>query len=127
MLCNIISERTPEIAEQRTPKLAFQSLCDFMLFIFIHSNFHVIRTLSYDCSLFVFFSFSPIHLRINKDFSHSTVSSFLSLKLVKLAGSGPVQFQFIIPSPTKLRGDIVTLPSVTILVNTLGSTSFNGF
>jgi hypothetical protein len=36
----------------------------FMLFIFIHSNFHVIRTLSYDCSIFVFFSFSPTHLRI---------------------------------------------------------------
>ena len=39
---------------------------------------------------------------------------------------------FIIPSPTKLRRDIVTLPSVLpsvchILVNTLGSTSFNGF
>jgi hypothetical protein len=31
VLCNIISERTP--------KLAFQSLCDFMLFI--DSNFHV--------------------------------------------------------------------------------------
>ena len=38
---------------------------------------------------------------------------------------------FIIPSPTKLRRDIVTLPFVLpsvrhILVNTLGSTSFNG-
>ena len=38
----------------------------------------------------------------------------------------------IIPPPTKLRRDIVTLPSVLpfvrhILVNTLGSTSFNGF
>jgi hypothetical protein len=34
----------------------------------------------------------------------------------------------IILSPTKLRRDIVTLPSVRhILVNTLGSTSFNGF
>ena len=38
----------------------------------------------------------------------------------------------IIPSPTKLRRDIVTLPSIlpsfcNILVNTLGSTSFNGF
>ena len=58
---NIISERTPEIAAQRTPKLAFQSLCDFMLLIFIHSNFHVIRTLSYDCSLFYicqFFTYS---------------------------------------------------------------------
>ena len=38
----------------------------------------------------------------------------------------------IIPSPTKLRRDIVTLPSVrppfcNILVNTLESTSFNGF
>jgi hypothetical protein len=33
-----------------------------------------------------------------------------------------------IPSPTKLRRDIVTLPSVRhILVNTLESTSFNGF
>jgi hypothetical protein len=41
-------------------------------------------------------------------------------------------FFLIIPSPTKLRRDIVTLPSVLpsvrhILVNTLGSTSFNGF
>jgi hypothetical protein len=40
--------------------------------------------------------------------------------------------QFIIPSPTKLRRDIVTLPSIrpsfrNILVNTLESTSFNGF
>ena len=36
--------------------------------------------------------------------------------------------RFIIPLPTKLRRDIVTLPSVHhILVNTLGSTSFNGF
>ena len=39
---------------------------------------------------------------------------------------------FFIPSPTKLRRDIVTLPSVrpsflSILVNTLESTSFNGF
>ena len=43
---------------------------------------------------------------------------------------------FFIPSPTKLRRDIVTLPSVLpsvrpsfrgILVNTLESTSFNGF
>ena len=36
---------------------------------------------------------------------------------------------FIIPSPTKLRSDIVTLPNVrpSILVNTLESTSFNGF
>jgi hypothetical protein len=35
---------------------------------------------------------------------------------------------FFIPSPTKLRRDIVMLPSVRhILVNTLGSTSFNGF
>ena len=34
----------------------------------------------------------------------------------------------IILSPTKLRRDIVTLPSVRHnLVNTLGSTSFNGF
>ena len=42
----------------------------------------------------------------------------------------------IIPSPTKLQRDIVTLPSVlpfvhpsfrNILVNTLESTSFNGF
>ena len=33
-----------------------------------------------------------------------------------------------IPSPTKLRRDIVTLPSFrNILVNTLESTSFNGF
>ena len=33
-----------------------------------------------------------------------------------------------IPLPTKLRRDIVTLPSVRhILVNTLESTSFNGF
>ena len=35
---------------------------------------------------------------------------------------------FFIPSPTKLRRNIVTIPSVRyILVNTLGSTSFNGF
>ena len=39
---------------------------------------------------------------------------------------------FFIPSPTKLRRDIVTLPSFlpsfcNILVNTLESTSFNGF
>ena len=35
---------------------------------------------------------------------------------------------FFIPSPTKLPRDIVTLPSVRhILVNTLESTSFNGF
>ena len=39
---------------------------------------------------------------------------------------------FIIPSPTKLQRDIVTLPSIrpsfhNILVNTLESTSFNGF
>ena len=91
VLCNIISGRTPEIAEQRTLKLAFQSLCDFMLFIFIHSNFHVIRTLSYHLY------FSVFHLLIwglNKDFSHSTVSSFLSLKLIKLAGSGPVQYSW---------------------------------
>ena len=40
--------------------------------------------------------------------------------------------KFVIPSPTKLRRDIVTLTSVlpsvrNILVNTLESTSFNGF
>ena len=43
-----------------------------------------------------FLYFSVFHLFIwgfNKDFSHSTVSSFLSLKLVKLAGSGPVQWK----------------------------------
>jgi hypothetical protein len=43
-----------------------------------------------------FLYFSVFHLLIwgfNKDFSHSTVSSFLSLKLVKLAGSGPVQWK----------------------------------
>ena len=40
---------------------------------------------------------------------------------------------FIIPSPTKLERDIVTLPSVlpssfrNILLNTLESISFNGF
>jgi hypothetical protein len=35
---------------------------------------------------------------------------------------------FFIPSPTKLRRNIVTLPSFrSILVNTLESTSFNGF
>ena len=34
----------------------------------------------------------------------------------------------IIPSPTKLRRDIVTLPCFrNILVNTLESTFFNGF
>ena len=43
-----------------------------------------------------------------------------------------ITLQIIIPSPTKLRRDIVMLPSVLpsvrhILVNTLGSTSFNGF
>ena len=38
------------------------------------------------------------------------------------------QCDFIIPSPTKLRRDIVTLPSFrNILVNTLESISFNGF
>jgi hypothetical protein len=41
---------------------------------------------------------------------------------------GSVGQDFFIPSPTKLRRDIVLLPSVRhILVNTLGSTSFNGF
>ena len=39
---------------------------------------------------------------------------------------------FVIPSPTKLQRDIVMLLSILlsvrhILVNTLGSTSFNGF
>ena len=43
-----------------------------------------------------------------------------------------ISFSVFIPSPTKLRRDIVTLPSVhlyfrNILVNTLESTSFNGF
>jgi len=43
-----------------------------------------------------------------------------------------VNVTIIIPSPTKLRRDIVTLPSVrpffrNILVNTLESKSFNGF
>ena len=40
--------------------------------------------------------------------------------------------QLFTPSPTKLQRDIVTLPSIltsfrNILVNTLESTSFNGF
>ena len=36
--------------------------------------------------------------------------------------------RLFIPSPTKLQRDIVTLPSFrNILVNTLESTSFNGF
>ena len=43
-----------------------------------------------------------------------------------------ISFSVFIPSPTKLRRDIVTLPSVhlyfcNILVNTLESISFNGF
>jgi hypothetical protein len=49
-----------------------------------------------------FLYFSVFHLFIwgfNKDFSHSTVSSFLSLKLVELAGSGPVQYPWSFVTP----------------------------
>ena len=52
-------------------------------------------------------------------------------KAINLASFKEIQWQIIIPSPTKLRWDIVTLPSVlpsfrNILVNTLESTAFNG-
>ena len=58
------------------------------------------------------------------------------LLLLKIEISSIVHCYFIIPSPTKLRRDIVMLPSVlpsvhpsfrNILVNTLESTFFNGF
>jgi hypothetical protein len=46
-----------------------------MLLIFIHSNFHVIRTLSYDCSLFVCFSLVIEQSIEDYDFQITVLSS----------------------------------------------------
>ena len=72
-------------------------------------------------------------------FSHQLVQQKGYLPVLSTAEkchNQSVAKSLIIPSPTKLRRDIVTLPSVlpsvrpsfhNILVNTLETTSFNGF
>ena len=61
------------------------------------------------------------------ELSEREVTSPSNLKVVGALDNYSLVLIIFISSPTKLRGDIVMLPSVTILVNTLGSTSFNGF
>jgi hypothetical protein len=71
----------------------------------------------------------PLNIRQNlllQKINQTDVLKILAFKTpIKLS---TVLGHFIIPSPTKLRRDVETLPSFrSILVNTVKSTSFNGF
>ena len=105
-----------EWSDMSTHRLLFQwaSTINIQLLVYYKTNIIIISS-NVTCSLR-----KIAHLALNNNHWLQTVTFMWFYN------------SFIIPSPTKLRRDIVTLPSVfssfrSILVNTLGSTSFNGF